>query len=596
MNKIKRKQSTFHLLHFLKPYRVSFLIAVVAITLENILEISLPFLMNQLLKNGMSKTPDGSYTYDAPYVYTIGGIMLGFAVCSFFLGVFSAKFTAKAGRGLGYELRREEYRKIQDFSFSNLDEFRLNSLITRMTNDVQIISDTFCQVLRPLLRAPVQLVCAIVFALLISKELSLVFAIVIPALAILLSVIVFLSRPKFYRLQGALDSINRTTEESLTAMRMVRANAKKDFENEKFNTVNTQVKKIGNSALSLIALNQGIMQFMTYACMVGILLIGGTSVFQNWHPEIEATKTAADIASFLSYATQTLTSLMMISMVFMSFTRASASFSRVKEVFDSQSEIVDRKDSSLRVADGSIDFDHVSFRYNRSAKENVLSDITFHIKDGETIGILGETGSSKSTLIYLIERFYDATEGRIAISGHDIKDYSLTELRDSIAIAFQSPRLFSGTVRENLLWGNREATEEDLVKACRIACCLDVIENSFKDGFDTYISQSGNNISGGQRQRICIARAILRNPKILILDDSFSALDRMTEHRLKENLKTELPHMTKIIISQKVSAIKDADRIIVLNDGKINNIGTGEELLANDSIYQDIYNIQKEGH
>ncbi len=589
------KKKNFHLLRFLKPYKWSFMIACFTIVLENFLEISLPFLMNLLLKNGMTEGSDGSYTYDPAFVYTIGGVMLSFAVCSFFLGLLSAKFTAKAGRGLGFELRKEEYKKIQEFSFSNLDEFRINSLVTRMTNDVQIISDTFCQVLRPLLRSPFQLVFALIFAFIISKELSIVFAVIIPLLALSLGLIVMFSRKKFYRLQGAIDSINRTTEESLTAMKLVRANAKKDYEIEKFGNVNKEVKHIGNSALSLIAMNMGIMQLMTYTCTVGILLIGGTSMLKNWHPEVPAATTAANIASFLSYATQTLASLMMISMVFMSFTRASASLTRVKEVFASESEIKENADSELKITNGSISFDHVDFKYNKNAKENVLDNITFDIKDGETVGILGETGSSKSTLIYLIERFYDVTNGAIYLSGNNIKDYPLSELRDNIAISFQSPRLFTGTVKENLLWGNPNATMDEMIEACKIACCYDVIMNSFSKGFDTMISQGGNNISGGQRQRLCIARALIRKPKILILDDSFSALDRVTENRLKQNLKDKLPHMTKIIISQKVSAINDADKIIVLDDGKIHNIGTGEWLKDNDTIYQDIYSIQQEG-
>ena len=595
MNKEKQSKASFHLWKFLKPYKSSFIIACLTIVIENALEISLPFLMNILLKNGMEEQVDGSYTYDAPFVYMIGGIMLAFAVLAFFLGLASAKFTAKAGRGLGYELRKEEYKKIQEFSFSNLDEFRINSLVTRMTNDVQIISDTFCQVLRQLLRGPFQLVFALVFAFIISKDLTIVFAIVIPVLAILLTIIVMLSKPKFYRLQASLDGINRTTEESLTAMKLVRANAKKDYEIEKFTNVNNNVKKIGNSALSLVALNMGIMQFMTYACMVGILLIGGISVLENWHPQITATQTAANIASFLSYATQTLNSLMMISMVFMSFTRASASITRIKEVFVSESEIIDKKDSDLKVEDGSITFSHVYFKYRSSAKENVLNDINFEIKDGETVGILGETGSSKSTLIYLIERFYDVTDGEITISDHNIKDYPLSELRNQISISFQSPRLFTGTVKENLLWGNPNATQDEIEEACKIACCHDFIVNSLSKGYDTPISQGGNNVSGGQRQRLCIARALIRKPKILILDDSFSALDRLTESQLKDNLKSKLPHMTKIIISQKVSAIQDADKIIVLDDGKINNIGTSEWLKEHDAIYQDIYSIQKEG-
>ena len=592
MGKTKKK---FHLWKFVKPYKVPFFIAVISIVVENGLEISLPFLMNVMLKNGMNKVGN-TYTYDAPFVYMIGGIMLAFAVASFFLGLLSAKMTAIAGRGFGYELRKEEYKKIQDFSFANLDQFRINSLITRMTNDVQIVSDTFCQMLRPILRGPFQLVFALAFAFTISVDLSIVFAVVIPLLAIALGTIILLTRPKFYKLQKAIDNVNRTTEESLTAMKLVRANAKKDYEIEKFTKVNNEVKLIGTKGMVLMATNMGIMQFMTYACTVGILLLGGLSVFENWHPSVSTADTAANIASFLSYATQTMASLMMISNVFMMFTRSGASIERVKEVFCSESEIKENKESKLSVETGDITFDNVSFKYNNEADEYVLKNINFEIKDGETIGILGETGSSKSTLIYLIERFYDVSEGKILISGHNVKDYTLEELRKKIAISFQSPRLFTGTVKDNLLWGKPDATDEEIEEACKIACCHDFIVNSLSNGYDTMIGQGGGNVSGGQRQRICIARALIRNPKILIMDDSFSALDRITEGQLKENLKTKLPHMTKIIISQKVSAIADADKIIVLNDGKINNIGTGEWLSQNDPIYQDIYSIQKEGH
>lgn len=592
----KRSEKKFRLWTYIKPYKTPFFLACVSIVLENMLEISLPFLMNILLKKGMTELDDGSYTYDKAFVFTIAGIMIGFAVCSFLLGLLSAKMTAKAGRGFGYELRKAQYRKIQEFSFMNLDDFRLNSLITRMTNDIQILSDTLCQIMRPILRGPFQLFFALIFAYTISKELSVVFLIVIPILAILLTLIVMFSRKKFYLLQNSLDSINRTTDESLTAMKLIRANSKKDYEIEKFANVNGEVRDLGKSALSLVALNMGLMQMMTYITVIGILVIGGSGILQNWHPDRNATATAADIASFLSYATQTLASLMMLSNVFMSFTRASASMQRVKEVFVCESEIEEKTDASTTFEDGSIVFDHVFFKYDKSAERNVLDDISFSFENGMTIGILGETGSSKSTLVYLIDRFYDVTDGKIMVGGHDIKDYSLKHLRDSISISFQGPRLFTGTVKDNLLWGNENATEEEIKEACRIACAKDFIENTLPNGYDTMVGQGGSNVSGGQRQRICIARAILKKPKILILDDSFSALDRVTENIVKENLRTSLKGTTKIIISQKVSAIHDADIIVVLNDGKIHNIGTGDYLMKNDSIYQDIYQIQKEGH
>lgn len=579
----------FHLWPYLRPYKKYFFIACLAIVSENALEISLPFLMDVMLTNGLLYENDG-YTYNQGLILTIGFLMIGFAVTAFFLGLLSARFTAKAGRGMGYELRKQEYKKIQQFSFKNLDQFRLNSLMTRMTNDVQILSDTFCSVLRPVLRAPFQLVFAITFAFIISAKLSIVFAVAIPALAAMLGLIIILTKPKFYKLQASLDKINRTTNESLTAMKLIRANAKKEYEREKFYQVNKEVKTIGSKALSLLAMNMGIMNMMTNICIVGILLIGGRHALIHEDQEM-----AFHIASFLAYVNQTLASLIMLSNVFMMATRSSASFKRVKEVFASKNEIANKSDSDLVVKDGSIQFKDVSFKYNPNAEEYVLKDINFKINSGEFIGILGETGSSKSTLIYLLERFYDVDEGEILVAGENIKDYSLYHLRESISIAFQSPRLFTGTVRDNLLWGNKDASESEIVQACKIACCYDFIQNSLSDGFDTLISQGGNNVSGGQRQRLCIARALLKKPKILILDDSFSALDRVTEAQLKQNLKEYLPDMTKIIISQKVSTIFDADNIIVLDNGRISNIGKSAYLQEHDKIYQDIYNIQTKG-
>lgn len=580
----------FSLWTYLKPYKKYFIIACIAIVVENALEISLPFLMDVLLTNGMIHNVDGSYSYNLSFVLMIGGIMIGFAIVAFMLGMLSANFTAKAGRGMGYEMRKQEYIKIQEFSFNNLDEFRLNSLITRMTSDIQIISDTACAILRPILRAPFQLVFAITFAFIISKNLSVVFAIAVPTLALLFCLIILLTRKNYYKMRQAIDKINRNTDESLTAMRLIRANAKKDYENEKFNDVNNEVKTLGLKTLLLTASNQGIMHTTTYCCIIFILLIGGSYAL-NYNDA----NMANHIASFLSYTNQTLASLTMLSNVFMMFTQTGASLRRVKEVFESTNEIKENKNSTLQVENGSVEFKDVFFKYHSDAKEYVLQDISFKIDSGETVGILGETGSSKSTLVLLMERFYDINEGDILISNNNIKDYALFELRDEIAIAFQKPRLFTGTIKENLLWGNPNASEEEIISACKIACCYDFIVNNLSDGFNTMLSQGGDNVSGGQRQRLCIARALLKKPKILILDDSFSALDRITETQLKNNLKTYMPEMTKIIISQKISTIADADKIIVLNNGKISNIGDSEYLKEHDAIYQDIYKLQSMG-
>lgn len=591
MEKVRQKKPKFSYFTYLKPYRKYFIIAVIAIILECGLEISIPFLMNQLLQNGMTLEEDNTYTLNLSYTLIFGAIMIGFAVLAFLLGLVTAKYTAKAGRGLGYELRKEEYQKIQSFSFANLDEFRINSLVTRMTNDIQIVSDSFCQILRPILRSPVQLVCAFIFAYLMSKDLSVVFAVVVPVLAIVLFIIVMLARPRFYKLQKTLDRLNQTTQESLIAMKLVRANYKMDYEEEKFGNVNTDLRKDSYRALGLVAGNMAIMEFMTYTTIIMVLYIGGRTAILN-HSDAEM---VTDIASFLSYTSQTLASLRMLSDVFMIFTRSEASKERIAEVFAAKSEIKENPDRNLKMKDGSIVFDHVYFKYKETAKEYVIKDMSFSIPDGSFVGFLGQTGSSKSTLVYLLERFYDVTSGSISVGGHNIKDYSFKELRDNMAICFQNPTLFTGTIKENLLWGKQNATQEEIERACKIACCYDFIVNKLPQGFDTPLGQSGSNVSGGQRQRIAIARAILRDPKVLILDDSFSALDRITEGELKKNLRTMLPHMTTLVISQKVSSISDADEIIVLNEGKINSIGTSDELLKHDEIYQSIYEIQKEG-
>ncbi len=590
----KKETKKFSYFTYLKPYSKYLVIAVSSILIECGLEISLPFLMNLLLKNGLDMNFEGgvqTYTMNLGYTLMIGGVMLAFAVCAFFLGMITAKFTARAGRGLGFELRKQEYQKIQEFSFSNLDDFRINSLVTRMTNDIQIISDSFCQMLRPILRAPLQLIFATAFALIMSKELSVVFAIVIPVLAIILFLIVIMARPMFYKLQTSLDKINRTTQESLIAVRLIRANSKMDYEEDKFDAVNMDSRKIGNRALSLTAMNMGFMQLMTYSCIIAVLFIGGrTAILQKQDAEA-----VSNIATFLSYVNQLLASLNMLSNVFMIFTRSEASKKRVHEVFQARSEIVDKRNSPLKIENGSLLFDHVFFKYKSISEEFVIKDNSFSIDDGQFVGILGQTGSSKSTLVYLMERFYDVNKGTISISGHNIKDYPVDEVRKNIAICFQNPTLFTGTVKENLLWGKEDATMEELIEACKIADCYDFIINKLPNGFDTQIGQSGSNVSGGQRQRLCIARALVKKPKILILDDSFSALDRITEAEVKENLNKRLPHMTKIVISQKVSTIQDADKIIVLDEGKVHSIGNSEELLKTDSIYQDIYRIQMEG-
>ena len=572
---------------FLKPYRWQFALAVLCIVLECGLEVVLPFLMNAMTKNGIQDNGLGGYTMDLNYVLIIGSIMIGIAVFAFILGVVGSKFSAIACRGLGYEIRKEEYQKLQKYSFSNVDSFRQSSLITRLTTDVQIISDTLCVSLRPALRAPLVMIFSLTFSLIISPILSLIFVVSIFILGIMMFTIIKLVKPRFKLIQKLVDNINRVTQESVIAIKTIKAYVKKDYELIKFQAANQELKDTATKTLSINALSMPAGQIANYSTMIAIIYFGGLMTMS-----VNAAIVVEDIQTFLTYVLQLLATVMMFSNVLMAINRASASLYRVKEVLDTNSEIINKEDSNLKVKDGSIEFKNVDFKYESTSDEFVLKDINFKIKSGEFVGIVGQTGSSKSTLVYLMERYYEANNGEILLADENIKDYSLKEVRDAISISFQSPTLFKGTVIENLKRGNKNATKEEIIEACKVADCYDFVVNKLSDGFNTTISQGGTSVSGGQRQRLCIARALIKRPKILILDDSFSALDKITEARVKNNLKSTLPNMTKIVISQKISTIQDADKIIVLDNGKISNIGTHEELIEKDPIYRDIYNLQ----
>lgn len=574
-------------LKFLKPYKWQFAIAVICICIECGLEVVLPFLMNNLIKGGVIETGENTYTMNLNYVLLLGIIMIVLALLAFFIGVIGAKFSAISGRGLGYELRKEEYRKLESYSFKNIDSFRRSSLITRLTNDVQIISDTLCTSLRPTLRAPIMMIFSLIFALIISPLLSLIFLCALIVLSAMIFTIVHFVKPKFKIIQKLVDNINRVTQESIIAIKTIKAYVKKDYEFLKFKEANEDLKKTSRKTLSINALSMPAGQLANYGTIIAIIYFGGILYMQPAHAIA-----LEDIQTFLTYVMQLLSTIIMFSNILMAVNRASASIYRVNEVLSTNSEIFDKEDSTKVITQGAVTFKDVSFKYNLSSPEYVLKHISFDIKPGEFVGVIGQTGSSKSTLVSLIERFYDITSGEILIDGVDIKEYSLEHLRDSISISFQSPTLFKGTVTENLKWGNKDATKEEIDSACKIAECYSFINDRLNEGFNTIISQGGTSVSGGQRQRLCIARALLKKPKILILDDSFSALDKITEAKVKNNLKKHLPFMTKIVISQKISTIQDADKIIVLDNGKISNIGTHEELLKKDDIYKDIYNLQ----
>ncbi len=565
---------------YMKQYTKFAYLALICIAIESILELLVPRIMADLIDIGVASG-------DTDYIYKKGVQMAICAIIALVLGVLSARFSALAGQGLGANLRKAEYKKLQSYSFSNIDHFSTSSLVTRLTSDVTNIQNAVSTGMRPFGRSPVMLIVATTLAFQINSTLALVFLIALPILAILLITIIINVRPLYSKMQYAIDLVNRTIEENLTAIRVVKAYVKGDYEAVKFQEVNNNLKKESEKAFGIAILNMPAMQYVMYGTIIGLLLIGGYLVRDG---ELKI----GQLTSFLSYVLLILNSLMMMSNVFLMVTRSLASATRIMEIIDEEPDIVDNHSNSFTVTKGEIEFENVWFKYKESAKEYVLSDISFHIKPGQTVGIIGQTGSAKSTLIQLIPRLYDATKGTIKIDGVNVKEYSIKHLRDAIAVVLQKNTLFSGSLIDNLYWGDENASKEEIDEACQIAC-VDEFLNRLSDGYDTEMGQGGVNVSGGQKQRICIARAILKKPKVLILDDSTSAVDTATESKIREGLNHKLPNLTKIIIAQRISSIRHADQIIILDKGKINAIGTHESLLASNHIYQEIYESQKEG-
>lgn len=513
--------------------------------------------------------------------------MAGCAVLALILGIGSARFSALAGQGLGANIRQAEYEKLQSYSFANIDHFRVSSLVTRLTSDVTNIQNSVSTGMRPFGRSPVMLIFASSVAFTINRTLAFVFFVALPILAVLLIIIIMNVRPLYGRMQNAIDLVNRSIQENLTAIRVVKAYVRGDYEVAKFEEVNANLKKESEKAFGIAVLNMPAMQFVMYGTIISILFIGG-------HLINAGQLKIGELTSFLSYVLLILNSLMMMSNVFLMMTRSLASASRIVEVLDEKIDITDEQAEDISVKKGSIEFDHVWFKYKKEAKEYVLSDVSFNIEAGQTIGIIGQTGSAKTTLVSLIPRLYDATKGTVRIDGIDVKKYPMRHLRDAIAVVLQKNTLFSGSLLSNLYWGNENASMEEINEACHIAC-VDEFLDRLPQGYDTDMGQGGVNVSGGQKQRICIARAILKKPKVLILDDSTSAVDTATEAKIREGLAKKLPDMTKIVIAQRISSVKHADQIIILDRGKVAAIGTHETLLANNRIYQEIYESQKEG-
>lgn len=547
---------------------------------EVLMEVLIPLVMSLMIDSGIQKG-------NLKYAVLMGLLMVLMAMLSLLFGALSAKFASKASMGFAKNLRIKLFEKTQDFSFRNIDKFSTASLVTRLTTDVTNTQNAFMMSIRMAVRAPLMLISATFLAVSINPELSVVFLVAIPILGLALYLILTNAHPRFKKMLKLYDLMNSKVQENLTGIRVVKAYVRESHEENKFVTAADDVRRAQVAAEKLVILNMPIMQLLMYGTTVAVIWLGGNMV-------IKGTFLIGQLSSFISYIMQILMSLMMISMIFMMVVISRASISRICEVLDEKSYITDPENPVTEVKNGEIEFKNVYFNYNGKKENSVLEDINFKIKSGETVGVIGGTGSAKSTLVQLIPRLYDVTDGEISVGGVNVKDYHIKTLRDSVAMVLQKNELFSGTIKENLRWGNENATDEEITEACR-AACADEFVSEFPDGYDTDLGQGGVNVSGGQKQRLCIARALLKKPKIIILDDSTSAVDTATDAKIRTAFRENFSDITAIIIAQRISSVKDADRIIVIDDGKINAIGTHEELLENNEIYREVYNSQQKG-
>ena len=545
---------------------------------EVVLEISLPFLMSFIIDKGVSQ---GDMTEVTKY----GLLMIAAAFGSLFCGAMSGKCAAYASAGFAKNLRRAMFYNIQDFSFHNIDRFSTAGLVTRLMTDVTNIQNAYQMVLRMCVRAPLTLICAMAMTFVINAELSMVFLYAIAFLGIVLIFIMKFAHPIFLQVFNKYDDLNASVQENITNMRVVKAYVKEDYEISKFNKASYNIYRMFKKAENILIFNSPAMQLSMYASILAISWLGARMI-------VGGSMTTGELMSMMTYTTNILMSLMMLSMIFVMLSMSFASVQRIDEVLDEKSDIVSPTQAVTEVKDGSIDFHHVSFAYSADQEADSLEDIDLHIRSGETIGILGGTGSGKSSFVQLIPRLYDVTKGSLCVGGVDVKEYDLDVLRNQVSMVLQNNVLFSGTIKDNLRWGNPNASDEEMLQACRLAQADEFIQR-FPDGYDTHIEQGGSNVSGGQKQRLCIARALLKNPKILILDDSTSAVDTRTDYLIRKAFCEDIPDITKLIISQRISSIEDADRILVLDDGKINGVGTHAELLKTNKIYQEVYRTQQ---
>jgi len=567
------------LFSYLGAYRRDAILGVMFVSVETALELFIPVIMANIIDVGV---PTG----DVNYMLLQGAFMIVCAAFSLVLGLGYARTSARVASGLGANLREAEYRKIQTLAFGNLDNYDASSLVTRMTTDITVIQNAIGNGFRPMVRGPVNLVMGLVYAFALSRELAAVFAVILPMLAIVLGIITVRVSPLYRQLQTSMDHLNGVVQEDLTAVRAVKAYVRAEHECDKFDTVNTELAGTATKTFGTAVLNLPVFQLSMYVAALSILWIGGRMI-------IEGRLGVGSLTGFMSYVLLIMNSLMMISNVFLLLTRALASVERISRVIDEQSLIqAPAADAAVReVADGSVEFRDVSFKYRADAAEDVLEHIDLRIEPGSTVGVLGGTGSGKSSLVQLIARLYDATEGAVLVGGRDVRDYDLAALRDAVGIVLQKNVLFTGTVRENLRWGAPDATDEELLRACRAACVDEFLDRI--GGLDGELGQGGAGVSGGQKQRLCIARTLLKHPRVLIFDDSTSAVDMATDAKIREHI-AQIPDTTVIIIAQRIASVMDADRIVVLDDGRVHGVGTHEELLAGDNIYQEIYASQME--
>ena len=564
-----------------KGYRLCILLAVLFSVGEAVLELMLPQAMSDIVDFGIA-------TGDRAYIFMMGVKMLVLAVLSLICGVGGAVFAARASMGFGARVRGAEYAQVQRFAFADIEHFSTASLITRLTNDVASLQGTLFMGTRICVRAPVMLITALVMALRISRQLSNVFLVVLPLLAVAVGVVIAVVGPFFTRLQKATDAVNLVVQENVNAVRVVKSFVRKGEEKEKFRRRSDDLRATAERAFGFVVSFSPVITLLMGGTITALMWIGG-------HFVADGTMLSGDLMAFFTYATEILASLMMFAMVLMMLTRSIACGKRVAEVLRHESAMNEKEaEEELTVDNGAVDFHHVYFKYHADAEEWNLHDIDVHIESGMTVGILGGTGSAKTTLVSLIPRLYDATEGSVCVGGRDVKHYTLDALRQGCAMVLQKNTLFSGTVAENLRWGAPDASDEELREACRLACAADFVE-AMPEGYDTHIEQGGTNVSGGQKQRLCIARALLRKPKVLILDDSTSAVDTATDAAIREGLRTTLPDSTKIIIAQRIISVMDADLILVMDDGAIVGQGRHEELMKTCSIYREVYESQQEG-